>query len=59
VSEKHIRVKPRAGIILAGIPAAGADVPTKLAREWLDNGLVTEITEDEPKKKPASPAKET
>ena len=35
------RVKPRRGFILAGIPAEGADVSDELAKEWIDNGLVT------------------
>lgn len=40
------RVRPRSGIILAGIPKSGAEIPDKLAKEWLDNGLVVEIGED-------------
>ncbi len=48
-------VKPRHGIILAGIPASGAEVTDKLAREWLDNGLVVLVEDEKPK--PAAPAK--
>lgn len=40
------RVRPRSGIILAGIPKTGAEVSDKLAREWIDNGLVVEIDDD-------------
>jgi hypothetical protein len=38
-----IRIKPRKGIVLAGIPAVGADVDAALAREWLAAGLVTAV----------------
>lgn len=38
--EELIHVRPRPGVILAGIPATGADVPASLAREWERNGLV-------------------
>lgn len=51
-------VKPRHGIILAGIPKTGAEVTDKLAKEWIDNGLV-ELVEDKPKDKPAPKSKET
>lgn len=56
------RIRPRRGVILAGIPAAGADVDAELAREWERNGLVVI---EKPKaaakaaaKPPATPAKE-
>lgn len=39
-SPRTAYVKPRPGIILAGIPASGADVPLELAAEWIANGLV-------------------
>ena len=42
------RVKPRYGIILAGIPAEGAEISDELAKEWIANGLVT-LVKDEPK----------
>jgi len=42
-------VKPRHGIILAGIPAKGAEVTDKLADEWIANGLVTLVDPDKPK----------
>lgn len=38
---KTIRVKPVKGVELAGIPAAGADVPEETAQEWLRARLVT------------------
>lgn len=47
-------VKPRPGIILAGIPSSGAEITDKLAKEWIDNGLVVLV---EPDKKPAAPVK--
>jgi hypothetical protein len=57
-----IKVRPRSGIILAGIPAAGAEVDAALAREWLDAGLVTRVSDhppkSKPKSKPVAPAKE-
>lgn len=37
-----IRIKPRRGVQLAGIPAAGADVPAALGREWIQAKLATE-----------------
>jgi hypothetical protein len=37
-----LRVRPRPGIILAGVPAAGAEVDADQAREWIRNGLVIE-----------------
>ena len=53
------RVKPRAGIILAGIPSKGADVEDKLAKEWLEAGLAVLVDEPKPKpSKPVIPAKE-
>lgn len=50
-------VKPRRGIILAGIPAKGAEVTDALAKEWLDNGLVTLVNPEPPKRKPGRPPK--
>ena len=50
MSEKTLRVVPANGIMLAGIPKAGADVPEAQAREWARNGLVTII-------EPKAPAK--
>lgn len=38
---KTVRVKPRKGVELAGIPAAGADVAPELAEEWRAARLVT------------------
>jgi hypothetical protein len=35
-----IKVRPRPGVILAGIPAAGTAVERTLAEEWLAAGLV-------------------
>ena len=49
MSEKTLRVVPANGIMLAGIPSAGADVPEEQAREWARTGLVTII---EPKRRP-------
>jgi hypothetical protein len=40
-----VRVQPRPGYILAGIPATGADVPKALADEWIRNGLVVKVEE--------------
>jgi hypothetical protein len=40
-------VKPRKGIILAGIPAKGAEIDDKLAEEWLANRLVVPIDADD------------
>lgn len=40
---KTIRIKPRKGVILAGIPATGADVPAELAEEWLAAKLATRV----------------
>ena len=54
--EKTIRIKPVAGIILAGIPTDGADVPAALAEEWIAAKLARRV--DEPKK-PAKPGKES
>lgn len=53
------RVRPRGGIILAGIPKTGAEVSDKLAKEWIDNGLVVEIDDDgNPVEKVAEPEPE-
>jgi len=49
-----IRIKPRAGVALAGIPAAGADVPAELAEEWIAAKLATRVTPTPVK--PATPA---
>lgn len=38
---RTVFVKPRGGVVLAGIPAAGAEVPEALAREWIEARLVT------------------
>lgn len=40
------RVRPRRGIILAGIPSSGADVDAALAQEWIAAGLVTAVKID-------------
>lgn len=37
-------IKPRPGIILAGIPAAGASVNAGLAKEWIRTGLAVRAT---------------
>lgn len=57
-------VRPRTGIILAGIPRHGAMITDKLAKEWIGAGLVEEIDDpNRPKltpktlKAPAAPAK--
>lgn len=51
-------VRPRHGIILAGIPATGAEVTEKLAKEWIAAGLVEEIVDPaRPRKRPATPAR--
>jgi hypothetical protein len=42
------KVRPRAGIILAGIPTKGADVDAALADEWIANGLVVEVKPSRP-----------
>lgn len=42
---RTVRVRPRPGYILAGIPATGADVPTAQADEWIRNGLVVRVEE--------------
>lgn len=59
---KTIRIKPRKGVELAGIPAAGADVPEALGQEWLAAKLVTRIDIPRGKvsreTKPAVPATE-
>lgn len=33
-------VRPRPGLILAGIPAEGAPIPAHLAEEWVANRMV-------------------
>lgn len=52
-----MKIRPRKGIELAGVPASGADVPADLAREWIDAGLATAVTSPKrpktPKLKPA------
>lgn len=55
---KTIKIKPRGGFILAGIPADGTDVDEDLGREWIRNGLAVEIKKErkETKPKPATPA---
>lgn len=54
-----VRVRPRTGIILAGVPATGADIDSALAAEWLANGLVTRVDPPKPQpKQPGTPAKE-
>jgi hypothetical protein len=67
-----IKVKPRPGIILPGIPRKGAEVEDKLAKEWLANKLVVLVEEKRkrgrpkgsgrkvkpPETPPAPPAKE-
>jgi hypothetical protein len=45
---KTVRVKPRPGIILAGIPASGADIDQARAKEWVANGLVILVGESGP-----------
>lgn len=35
-----VLVKPRPGLILAGIPADGAAIPEELAAEWIADQLV-------------------
>ena len=52
-----VRVRPRPGIILAGIPAEGTDVDKDLADEWVRNGLVVRV-KPEREAKPVTPAKE-
>jgi hypothetical protein len=42
---KTIRIKPRRGVILAGNPATGADVPAELAEEWIAARLATRVEE--------------
>ena len=62
---KTLRIKPRPGVILAGLPAAGADVDAELAQEWIDGHLAVRVKEPDPTPaapktpKAASPAKET
>lgn len=46
-----MQIKPRPGVILAGIPATGADVPAPLAREWIAARLAVEVKPDKPKPK--------
>ena len=53
MSEKTIRVKPKKGVLLAGLPADGGDVEIELAEEWLEAGLVEKVP-----KKPAKPDEE-
>lgn len=48
------KIKPRKGVQLAGIPAAGADVPAELAQEWISAGLATKTTPA--KRSPAKPS---
>lgn len=40
-----VRVKPWPGLILAGIPSSGADIPRALAEEWTANHLVVPVRE--------------
>lgn len=58
-----MRIKPRPGVVLPGIPSAGADVPAELGREWIEAGLATAVGKPKAKapakaSKPAAPAKE-
>ena len=52
---KKVWVRPKHGIILAGIPSKGAEVTGALAKEWIEAGLVEEI-EDPTQKEPDKPA---
>lgn len=54
MSAKTVRIKPRKGVQLAGIPAAGADVAPELAEEWIAAKLVTRVTP--PRQSPTTPA---
>lgn len=38
-----VRVKPRHGLILAGVPIGGADLPRALAEEWIADRLVVAV----------------
>jgi hypothetical protein len=38
-----IRVRPRTGIILPGIPRKGASIPRALAEEWIADRLVVRL----------------
>lgn len=45
-----VLVKPWPGLILAGIPRAGARIPRALAEEWIGNHLVIAVPVSEPRK---------
>lgn len=55
-----VRVKPWPGLILDGIPPAGAVIPRALAEEWTANHLVLPVKEPTPRParadRPAKPA---
>lgn len=51
--QELVQVKPRGGVILAGIPASGAWVTRELADEWERNGLVIKVKPDPPAPKGA------
>lgn len=51
-----MKIRPKPGVQLAGIPADGADVPAELATEWLTAGLVTRVNPPKPKTSRPAPA---
>lgn len=57
MSSKTIRIRPKPGVQLAGIPAEGAEVDLELANEWLDAGLVTRVSKPKPAPKTGGDAK--
>lgn len=38
-----VLVRPRTGLILAGIPRKGAEIPRALAEEWIADQLVVKV----------------
>jgi hypothetical protein len=52
-----VLVKPARGLILAGIPSSGAEIPADLAETWIADQLVVRVEPEKPappEKKPAT-----
>jgi hypothetical protein len=55
MTESTVLVRPRTGIILAGIPRKGAQIPRALAEQWIADHLVVPIEhKPEPTKGPGT-----
>lgn len=51
-----VLVRPRRGLILAGVPRSGAELPRSLAEEWIADQLVERIaTQAQPVTRPKQP----